>query len=385
MEKTYHCEKCGGILVFDVESQALKCPNCETVTTIEKTREVEEKELSEEAFHSSSEKDTLGSSQTMECSGCGAVMEIEASCTAVQCPYCGSAYVLAEKQLEGMIPDGMIPFQIDRQKVGMIFQSWIKKRWFAPEELKHLYQQDKLQGVYLPYWTFDAKTEARYSAMGGRNRSVERRNSKGEREQEIVTDWYFTSGHLHRFFDDILEQASDKMDPSLLKKIEPFHTKENVPYSPDYTAGFLAEHYTVGLEEAHKEAKREMKRRLEQMAREEVLKSYDRVDKLRVEVSFKKETYKHILLPVYSTAYAYKGKKYTVLVNGQTGEIQGDYPKSPVKIGAAIAAAVIIAIVLFSAIRSEASAGQAGIRTAEGWYGSVQTEEWKQNWLDYIA
>lgn len=383
MEKTYHCTNCGGKLMFDIESQALKCPNCGTVAKIDQTQEVEEQELSEEALDLTVPKAIQGGSQTMQCSGCGAKMEIEASCTALLCPYCGSAYVLAEKQMEGVKPDAIIPFQIDRQRVGVIFQGWIKKRWFAPGELKHLYQKDRLQGVYMPYWTFDAETDARYSAMGGRDRRVETRNSKGEREYETVTDWYFTSGHLHKFFDDVLERASDKMDPGLLKRIEPFHTKENVPYSPDYAAGFSAEHYTIDLDSAHKEAKREMKRSLEQMAREDVLRSYDRVDKLRVEVNFKKETYKHILLPVYSTAYSYKGKKYTVLVNGQTGEIKGDYPKSPVKIGAIIAAVVIIIAIILFANRSKAAEGMLSGKIEKSLYDSCEIEEMDQKWENY--
>ena len=44
------------------------------------------------------------------------------------------------------------------------------------------------------------------------------------------------------------------------------------------------------------------------------------------------ETYKHVLLPVYSTAYRYKNKTYTVLINGQTGRVKGEYPKSVAKI-----------------------------------------------------
>ena len=41
-------------------------------------------------------------------------------------------------------------------------------------------------------------------------------------------------------------------------------------------------------------------------------------------------------------------KKYTVLINGQTGKIKGDYPKSPVKIGIIVAAIVAILVLIFS-------------------------------------
>jgi len=35
---------------------------------------------------------------------------------------------------------------------------------------------------------------------------------------------------------------------------------------------------------------------------------------------------------VYATAYNFKGKTYSVLINGQNGKIAGQYPKSPLKI-----------------------------------------------------
>ena len=46
-------------------------------------------------------------------------------------------------------------------------------------------------------------------------------------------------------------------------------------------------------------------------------------------------------------AYKYGGKSYRFLVNGQTGEVQGERPYSAWKIGFAILAAVIVAGVVF--------------------------------------
>ena len=41
--KIYYCENCGGVMEFDVESQSLKYPNCDTAVPIlnEKERIVE--------------------------------------------------------------------------------------------------------------------------------------------------------------------------------------------------------------------------------------------------------------------------------------------------------------------------------------------------------
>ncbi len=340
-EKIYYCEGCGGVLEFDVGTQSLKCPNCGTVVPILKEEgRLVEHSLTRHAMQTirAEEKST----HTMVCRGCGARIEVEGTSRAAECPYCGSDYVLAEREMDAVIPDGVLPFQVDKNRVGELFRQWLKGRWLAPGELKHLYQKDRLQGIYVPYWTFDAKADARYSAMGGRHRTVTRKGPDGKTEHKIVTDWYPTSGSLRHFFDDILVPASEKMDSGLLRRTGYFGTQQVVPYGPEYLSGYSAECYTVDLDEAHEEAVDRMERELESMARSEVLQRYDEVMSIRVQAEYRDETYKHVLLPMYATAYTYKGKSYRVLINGQSGRVEGDYPKSPVRIGGLILLAVLI-------------------------------------------
>ena len=49
----------------------------------------------------------------------------------------------------------------------------------------------------------------------------------------------------------------------------------------------------------------------------------------RVDTDYSDETFKHILLPIWMAAYKYGGKSYRFMVNGQTGEVQGERPYSP--------------------------------------------------------
>lgn len=51
----------------------------------------------------------------------GAMVEVEATSTAKDCPYCGTPFVLADKQIAAIRPDGVVPFQIDKNKVGDCF------------------------------------------------------------------------------------------------------------------------------------------------------------------------------------------------------------------------------------------------------------------------
>ena len=168
-DKVYYCSNCGGIMEFNVKSQSLKCPNCDTEVTIANDKnKIVEHDLNRRAMQklSVSEK----KSSTMQCKGCGARVEVSSDCTATECPYCGSKYVLADKQEEAVLPDGVVPFKVDKNQVKETFSKWISKRWLAPGKLKNLYERDKIQGIYVPYWTFDADVKCDYSAQGGKNR-----------------------------------------------------------------------------------------------------------------------------------------------------------------------------------------------------------------------
>lgn len=328
---------------FNATAQALKCPNCGIEVEIENNPEdVIEHNLDIHAMRRIKVEEKTSTS--MECEGCGAMVEVEATSTATTCPYCGSHYVLSKKQIEAIIPDGVIPFKIDKYDVESIFRQWIKRRWLAPNVLKTLYQRDKVQGIYMPYWTFDSDTSTRYTAMGGINYKVEYEDSEGKKQTRIETKWYPTSGHIDHFFDDVLVRASNKLSENLLGWIEPYNTKDVASYSPDYMSGFCSEIYTIDLKDAYNDAINKMSRDIHCMAERDVLRRYDRVRSVRLHTSYSDETYKHIFIPVYSTAYTYKDKYYNVLINGETGKIKGEYPKSPVKIAAII---IVILGILF--------------------------------------
>jgi len=69
-----------------------------------------------------------------------------------------------------------------------------------------------------------------------------------------------------------------------------------------------------------------------------------RIDSLST--SYSETTFKHLLLPVYAGAYRYNGKLFQILVNGRTGEIQGDRPYSVWKIALLVVTILIIVLIV---------------------------------------
>ena len=88
ISSTYYCEGCGGIMEFNATSQSLKCPNCGREVEIENNPDnVIEHNLDIHAIKTIKVEDKTSTS--MECEGCGAIVEVDATSTATTCPYCG--------------------------------------------------------------------------------------------------------------------------------------------------------------------------------------------------------------------------------------------------------------------------------------------------------
>lgn len=120
------------------------------------------------------------------------------------------------------------------------------------------------------------------------------------------------------------------VDAALLPQIEPFDTRQLVPYDTGYLAGWIVEHYQVVLLEAAKAAREEKDRILYGMCGREV--PGDTFRDLAIYPEYNRQTFKHILVPVWILNYDYGRTRHQVLINGVSGQIAGYYPKSAWKI-----------------------------------------------------
>jgi len=58
-------------------------------------------------------------------------------------------------------------------------------------------------------------------------------------------------------------------------------------------------------------------------------------------------TFKHTLLPIWISAYMYQDKVYRFLINGRTGEVQGERPYSAIKIALAVLAVATVILIFY--------------------------------------
>ena len=111
---TYKCPNCGGGLIFDPQTQKYACEYCRS-----EFAEEELGDLDEEAKEEPAAEDSGGEAETAVlyiCPSCGAQIVAEETTAATFCYYCHNPVVLSGRLSGQWKPDGVIPFQIGREK-----------------------------------------------------------------------------------------------------------------------------------------------------------------------------------------------------------------------------------------------------------------------------
>ena len=156
-------------------------------------------------------------------------------------------------------------------------------------------------------------------------------------KERTVTDWYPVSGIVSASFDDLQIFASNKKEESIVNGILPYDTINNTkPFSDGYLSGYYAEVYKIKADAGFESAKRIMENELRNLAERDIRRTYDKADVRSISTKYSNVTYKHVLLPLWSSAFGYKGKTYNYAVNGETGKVSGSRPYSAIKITLAV-------------------------------------------------
>lgn len=332
--QTFPCSNCGARLEYDAGAQVLRCPYCQGQQAIELDPRADVREIPIEEGYRLALRGLAAPVTAVSCEECGATVNVSEGERTAQCAFCGSHKVLPRDADPNLIrPESLVPFQVDRAVASQRFASWIRSLWFRPSDLKKLARVEEMGGVYVPFWTFDARIRSRWTADAGYYYYVTEHytvtvNGRTETRTRQVrhTRWVPASGRRADEYDDELVCASKGLPSELVAKVSSFDTQRLIPYSPQFLAGWRAESYAIELMAAWERARDLMLLEQERRCAGDVPGDTHRG--LDVESQISHVTFKHVLLPIWIAAYRYQGEVYRFLVNGQTGEIAGKAPWS---------------------------------------------------------
>ncbi|WP_044008343.1 TFIIB-type zinc finger domain-containing protein [Leisingera methylohalidivorans] len=351
----FPCPNCGADYRFDPDAGALICDHCGQREDV-RGGPWAGSALQEQDFRAALAEQLpdaeMEVTRVSACPNCAAQVEFDPDTHARECPFCATPVVTGTGSNRHIKPKGVLPFAMTERAAHKAMTDWLGGLWFAPGGLREYARKGRrMQGIYVPYWTYDAQTRSRYSGQRGTVYYVTetyRQDGKTRTRQVPKVRWTAVSGRVQRFFDDVLVLASKGLPKRYTEALEPWDLSQLEPYQPQYLAGFRAEAYTVDLETGFAEAGQRMDRAIERDVRFDIGGDRQRIGGIDTQVS--DVTFKHILLPVWLAAYKYRGKTYRFVINGQSGRVQGERPYSAVKIAAAaLAAAIVIAAIAYFA------------------------------------
>lgn len=334
----FQCPNCTATTAYSTDDGGLTCASCgyhEVPEAEQVGTDAEQFEFTVEALaqavHGWGEE-----RKELVCNNCASHTTLPVSSLTHSCPFCGSNQVVQMKAVQDVLrPRFIIPFATTTDQCRHITSEWLGDSWMLPNELSKLGRSTEYVPIYVPFWTFDARAKADWTAEVAYRRKA--LNGK------YYTAWKKTKGKVRLFFDDVQEIGCQQVDSDLVKQIQPYDLDALVNYKPDFLAGIQAQAYDVPLDTAWDRARHRMRLRTKKECKRKITRRHRN---FRMDLDFQEESWRYGLLPLYIAVYYYGKKRYQVLINGQTGEIAGQRPVDMRKVANWIGTLVIPALLL---------------------------------------
>lgn len=250
----------------------------------------------------------------LACNSCGSERTIPAQKLSDICPFCGSAHVIQRDVLESFQqPDGLIPFAIKKQQAHELVEDklggWMErmKGWF----INNMIDRMEVQGVYLPFWMFDATVNVR--------KTITRKSDQqtGSRYSMTPIPAYQTTEFIDTVY-NVPVSGVKSPPPLMTRKIGKYDLGKMIAYEPEMLARYPAEIYTIDFDSASLDARSMVANTL----RQKHSALADSNVEVRISPAVQSMSFQLVLLPVWvATIYEKDGDIRPVLVNGQTGNV----------------------------------------------------------------
>ena len=332
--KELECPCCGGTLHFDMHSQDIVCPFCDSHFSLDDlkaytddlaTDKEEETAWDESRVQEYTDKEMKGM-KVYSCESCGGEIIVDETATSTCCPYCGNN-ILVSKQLAGDLkPNLVIPFKNDKDNVLSSLKSFFKKKPLLPGSFSKDNVVQEVKPLYVPFWLFDADVAGRVRFKGETTRTWSDANYdyRETKYYSLVRDGQIA-------FDHVPVDGSKKMQDELMESIEPYDCSEAVEFNAGYLAGFAADRYDVSKDETFARATTRFREGTIQAFRSDI-HGYQNVSVADSQIQLSDTNAQYALYPVWILNTKWKEKSYRFAVNGQTGKVAGNLPISKGKV-----------------------------------------------------
>jgi hypothetical protein len=241
-----------------------------------------------------------------------------------------------------IVPDAVVPFNVERREARRLLRERARRRWFAPAAFRRVDQSPSFRAAYLPYWVWSAWTHSRYRAARGDVHWTQ--TAQGARVRAML--WRPAAGAVDRAFADIAVPATVLLEARMLADLmRDWDLGAAVPFAPGRLEGRWVQRYDLEPEVGLALAKARMAAEVEREVRERIGGDAQHVPV--IDTAYTGLSYRLVLLPVWLASYPHRGRRRLVAVHGETGRVVAGRPWSGPKLAAALAIAAIVASIMF--------------------------------------
>ena len=329
MDKEYRCPNCNKTLEFDGSAQNVKCTHCEAELEIAALAEYQ-KEVESQAKDrfdwrvgsgETGEEGNLGDLSTGACPSCGAEFVGDKNTIAMVCPCCGNAQTVQKSGDDAMLkPDYCIPFKLEKKSAVEALKQFCDGKLLLPDYFKKENHIENIQGMYAPFWLFEAKAQARI-----RYKAAKVKTWSDSDYDYTKTDYYSVVRDGSLNFEKMPVDGSDKLNNAYMDAVEPFDYAQLNNFQSECLAGYSAEKHDIDVEAGKEKANETIRNSIVKEFVSSVT-GYSRVELESSTVNIESGKVSNALLPVWVLSTKYNDENYQFIMNGQTGKFVGKLP-----------------------------------------------------------
>ena len=286
--------------------------------------------------------------------------------TAIHCAHCDEAHLVPEDDvptrcpacLRGPVtpqpayvrdepPEQVLPYRVEEQQVAQLIEQWAQRIWFRPDDLKPRQLVKRLRRYLIPLWLVDGRIDGPWRADVGfdyqvvsyQDRYHEGAGWDSREVKETRVRWAPRAGRIERAYDNIATPALDD-HRAVMSRIGEYDLSKRDSYTPA-----AVEHADVRVPSLDPEAAWPGAADALVHAAQaecELATNADHIRDFAIEADYSRLHWTLLLLPAYTTWYEEGGQVWPVVINGQTGKVNGVRRASARK---ANVAAVILGII----------------------------------------
>lgn len=301
--RAFTCPKCGARMVYTPDGQSLVCEYCSTREQLSTARATSEDDFLIAMVTARAHHRPL-TTHAVTCKGCGASFILPPQALSQTCPYCLTPYAIEQVEERTLdAPDSILPFTLNAATASKALHTWL-----AHDPPQGTVQASRPVGMYLPVWLFN---------IGGQ---VSWKGTIYKEKQRISVSGTHVVSRAN-----LLVPASQRLPKGLEPALHSFNLEALQPYDVRFLASFPAETFTITAADASLEARRlalELEtREVRQVEIDQPVENFSMATgNLLV------ESYRLALLPLWLAFYEVHGRRFDVVINGQTGAVTGERP-----------------------------------------------------------